>query len=282
MGENGAGKSTLMKILGGDTPRDGGEITLDGEVVTFHSPRDAENAGVRIIYQELNSAPDLSVAENVLMGHLPRRGPIIDWPEAHRRTTEILATLQADIDSREPVGRLSVGKQQLVEIAKALSHRQTRVLVMDEPTAALTSREVHLLFETIAHLRAQGVAIVYISHRLDEVEQVAQRVTVLRDGIAAGAVAMQDTSRAEIVRLMVGRDVETLYPARNGVPGEVVLEVSGLSRGHHFQDVDFSVRAGEIVGLYGLLGAGQMEVVRALFGSPPLPLREKFESRGTR
>lgn len=269
MGENGAGKSTLMKILGGDYTRDGGEILLDGQVVTFHSPRDAEGAGVRVIYQELNSAPDLSVAENVLMGHLPRRGLIIDWPEAHRRTTEILATLKADISSRDLVGRLSVGKQQLVEIAKALSHRETRVLVMDEPTAALTSREVQLLFETIAQLKARGVAIVYISHRLDEVEEVADRVVVLRDGLAAGSVPMQQTSRGEIVRLMVGREVETLYPARNSEPGAPVLEVSGLSRSHLFQDVSFSVRAGEIVGLYGLLGAGQMEVLRALFGSPP-------------
>lgn len=273
MGENGAGKSTLMKILGGDYSRDGGEIRLDGHLVEWQSPREAENAGVRIIYQELNYAPELSVAENVLMGHLPRKsGPlgvfVVNWVAAYERTAEILARLKADIDPRERVGGLSVGKRQLVEIAKALSSQQTRVLVMDEPTAALTSREVHLLFETIESLRAQGVAIVYISHRLDEVEQIAQRVVVLRDGKTAGDHAMSEITRQEIVHLMVGRAVEELYPVRSGLPGEPILEVSHLSHPPLFEDVTFSVRAGEILGLYGLLGAGQMEVVRALFGSP--------------
>jgi ribose transport system ATP-binding protein len=274
MGENGAGKSTLMKILNGDYPRDGGEILIDGKPMDFKSPRDAEAAGVRVIYQELNYAPDLSVAENILMGHLPRKGGImVDWAETHRRATQILGQLKADINSRQLMGSLSVGKQQLVEIAKALSS-QARILVMDEPTAALTSREVHLLFDTIASLRAQGVGIVYISHRLDEVEQIAQRVNVLRDGKEVGDVEMKDVTRGDIVRMMVGRDVETLYPARQGEPGRVVLEVSGLTRGHHFQDVNFSVRENEIVGLYGLLGAGQMEVMRALFGSPPAAMGE--------
>ena len=272
MGENGAGKSTLMKILNGDYVRDGGEILLDGKLVEFKSPHDAEAAGVRVIYQELNYAPELSVAENVLMGHLPRRaGPLgaftVDWPEAFRRAEEILSTLKAGIDPRELVGRLSVGKQQLVEIAKALSSK-ARILVMDEPTAALTSREVHLLFDTIASLRAQGVGIVYISHRLDEVEQVSQRVNVLRDGKAVGDVTMADVTRGDIVRMMVGRELEAMYPPRHGVPGEPVLEVSHLTRPNQFEDVSFSVKAGEIVGLYGLLGAGQMEVIRALFGSP--------------
>jgi ribose transport system ATP-binding protein len=162
-----------------------------------------------------------------------------------------------------------VGKQQLVEIAKALSSK-ARVLVMDEPTAALTSREVHLLFDTINSLRAQGVGIVYISHRLDEVEQIAQRVTVLRDGVRAGDVAMEDVARGDIVHMMVGREVETLYPARHGEPGEPVLEVSNLTRPHHFENISFTVRENEILGLYGLLGAGQMEVTRSLFGSPPV------------
>lgn len=273
LGENGAGKSTLMKILGGDYTRDGGEIRLDGEPLELRSPRDAEDAGIRIIYQELNYAPDLSVTENVLMGHLPRRsGPlgalIIDWPEAHRRSAEILATLKADIDPRQLVGELSVGRQQLVEIAKSLSGK-ARVLVMDEPTAALTSREVHLLFATIASLRAQGVAIIYISHRLDEVEQVAQRITVLRDGNVAGDAPMSELTRADIVRMMVGRELEALYPARHGTPGEAILEVAHLTRPGAFEDVSFGVRANEIVGLYGLMGAGQTEVIRALFGIAP-------------
>lgn len=270
MGENGAGKSTLMKILGGDYTRDGGSIEIDGKAVEFRSPRDAEHAGVRIIYQELNYAPDLSVAENILLGHLPRKGFTVDWPETYRRASRVLDQLKADIDPRQTLGSLSVGKQQLVEIAKALS-TDARILVMDEPTAALTSREVHLLFETIANLRSQGVGIIYISHRLDEVEQVCQRVNVLRDGKAVGDVDMDKTSRDSIVRMMVGREVETLYPTRAGQHGHVVLEVAGLSRTNHFEDVSFSVRQNEIVGLYGLLGAGQMEVMRALFGSPAAP-----------
>ncbi len=272
MGENGAGKSTLMKILGGDYARDGGDILLEGAPVQFRSPSQAEAAGVRIIYQELNYAPELSVMENVLLGHLPRRpsplGFVVDWPEAHRRASQVLGLLKADIDPREKVGALSVGKQQLVEIAKALSHPQTRILVMDEPTAALTSREVQLLFETIQSLQERGVAIIYISHRLDEVEQVAQRVTILRDGVVAGDAPMRQLSRHDIVKMMVGREVESLYPPRKGTPGEVVLQVAALSHAG-FENVSFEVRAGEIVGLYGLLGAGQMEVVRALFGSPP-------------
>jgi ribose transport system ATP-binding protein len=270
LGENGAGKSTLMKILSGDYTRDAGEILVSGKPVPIHSPRDAENAGIRVIYQELNYAPDLSVAENVLMGHLPRKGRtfLVDWQEAYRRTGEILATLSKEIDPRQPVGELSVGKQQLVEIAKALSGN-ARILVMDEPTAALASREVQMLFETIIALRARGVGIIYISHRLDEVEEVAQRVTVLRDGMVAGDVAMPDVTRREIVRMMVGREVETLYPARQGVPGKPILEVTKLTRAGVFADVSFTVRAGEIVGLYGLLGAGQTEVVNALFGANP-------------
>ena len=269
MGENGAGKSTLMKILGGDYERDGGDIQIEGNAVALRSPRDAELAGVRVIYQELNSAPDLSVAENVLMGHLPRRGLSIDWPRAWKTTEDILATLGADISARELVGRLSVGQQQLVEIAKALSRPGARVLVLDEPTAALTSREVTRLFDTIAGLRASGVGLVYISHRLDEVQEIADRVTVLRDGVVAADAPMSELSRREIVRLMVGRDVETLYPARGGEVGEAVLEVAGLSRANAFEDVSFAVRTGEIVGLYGLMGAGQNELARALFAAPP-------------
>ncbi len=272
MGENGAGKSTLMKILGGDYVRDGGEVRIDGNEVELRSPRDAERAGVRVIYQELNSAPDLSVAENVLMGHLPRRGGpfgAVDWHGAWTRTDEILARLGAEVDARQTLGELSVGQQQLVEIAKALSRPGARVLVLDEPTAALTSREVTRLFATIASLKASGVGLVYISHRLDEVEEIADRVTVLRDGVVAGDAPMKQISRREVVRLMVGRDVESMYPTRAGEVGEAVLQVANLTRAGAFEAVNFEVRAGEIVGLYGLMGAGQNEVARALFAAPP-------------
>jgi len=274
LGENGAGKSTLMKILSGDYTRDAGEILLGGVPVEIASPRDAERAGIRIIYQELNAAPDLSVAENILMGRLPRRpGPLgallVDWDTVYRRAGELLAALKAEIDPRQPMGSLSIGKQQIVEIAKALSG-EARVLVMDEPTAALTQREVHLLFETIASLRAAGVGVIYISHRLDEVEQVAQRITVLRDGAVAGDTRMAELTRGDIVRMMVGRDVEQLYPARHTADGEdaaPILEVTGLTVPGAFADVTFAVHPGEIVGLYGLLGAGQADVLRALFGA---------------
>ena len=269
MGENGAGKSTLMKILNGDYIRDGGEISIDGQIANFASPRDAENAGVQMIHQELAYAPDLSVAENVLMGHLPRKGGFrVDWPAAHAATAQVLKRLKADFSSRDIIGNLSVGQQQLVEIAKALS-REARILVMDEPTAALTSRGVSLLFETIGGLRAQGVGIVYISHRLDEVEAISDRVAVLRDGVAVGEQPMNAVSRAQIVHMMVGREVESHAQSRGVNNREIVLQVNNLTRPNRFKNVNFEVRAGEIVGLYGLLGAGQMDVMRALFGSPP-------------
>ncbi|RYG75467.1 sugar ABC transporter ATP-binding protein, partial [bacterium] len=271
LGENGAGKSTLMKILSGDYIADGGTVSVDGKPIVVRSPREAEAAGIRIIHQELAYAPELSVAENVLLGHLPRRGGplgwVVDWPAAFKRSTEILATLKADIDPHAKMSTLGVGKKQLVEIAKALNG-DVRVLVMDEPTAALTSREVSLLFETITLLRERGVAIVYISHRLDEVEEIAQRLTVLRDGNLAGVISTTKIARTDIVRLMVGRPMEELYPEREGQPGEPVLEVKRLSRTRAFENVDFTIRKGEIVGLYGLLGAGQAEVAKALFGSP--------------
>jgi ribose transport system ATP-binding protein len=271
LGENGAGKSTLMKIMSGDYIADAGTVSIDGQPVTVRSPREAEAAGIRIIHQELAYAAELSVAENVLLGHLPRKkgalGWVVDWPAAYRRSAEILATLKADIDPYERMGNLGVGKKQLVEIAKALSG-QVRVLVMDEPTAALTSREVSLLFETITLLRERGVAIVYISHRLDEVEEIAQRLTVLRDGNLAGVLATSKIARTDIVRLMVGRPMDEMYPQREGEAGEPILEVKGLTQGKAFQNVDFTIRKGEIVGLYGLLGAGQAEVAKALFGSP--------------
>src|SRR3954470_19322564 len=215
LGENGAGKSTLIKILNGDYARDAGRIVLDGTDVAFRTPGDAQRAGIRAIYQELNDAPELSAVENVLLGHLPRRGRgfpgswLVDWPRARRRAADVLASLNADFPPDRPVHRLSVGQRQIVEICKALSApTRARVLVMDEPTAALTPREVDVLFNTIASLRRQGVGIIYISHRLDEVERLAQRVMVLRDGNVAGVVDAADVSRRTIVSMMVGREAE--------------------------------------------------------------------------
>jgi ABC-type sugar transport system ATPase subunit len=273
LGENGAGKSTLIKILNGDYSKDAGEILIDGNPVELKSPREAEHMGISVIYQELNYAPDLSVAENVLVGHLPhRRGPlgwlVVDWGETYRRAEQVLAILKAEVNLRQPMRQLSVGKQQTVEIARALSIR-AKILVMDEPTAALTPHEVNLLFETIARLRDQGVAIIYISHRLDEVEQIAQRVMVLRDGNVAGTVQMNEVTRRDLVRMMVGRDLATIYPTRHGVKGDTALEVAHLTRQGAFTDVSCTVCDGEIVGLFGLLGAGHAEVIRSIFADEP-------------
>lgn len=271
LGENGAGKSTLIKILNGDYRKDGGEILLDGRRVEFRSPADAEAAGVRVIYQELNHAPDLSVTENVLLGHLPRRRGLpfaVDWPAAHRRAEALLEAMGADIAPDARMRDLRVGQQQVVEIAKALA-QDARVLVMDEPTAALTPREADRLFQTIAALRKRGVAIIYISHRLDEVQTVAQRAIVLRDGRVAGTVDVSSTPPGEIVRLMIGRELEVASPTRRDEAGDTALEVRRLSRRRAFEDVSFTVREGEVVALFGLLGAGHEELTRALFGAEP-------------
>jgi ribose transport system ATP-binding protein len=277
LGENGAGKSTLMKILNGDYARDSGEILLEGRPLDLRSPRDAHRAGIQVIYQEMNDVPDVSVAENVLLGHLPRRRgllkPMIDWPETFRRAGEILSRLDPQVSPRQPMRALRVGQRQLVEIAKALSSR-ARVLVLDEPTAALTPREVERLFETIASLRRQGVGMIYISHRLDEIQRVAQRVIVLRDGSVAGVSNAAEVQRRDIVRLMVGHEVAapSIADRLRDTPmakREVALQVENLCRRGEFDSVGFTLRAGETLGLFGLLGAGHMEVARSIFGAEP-------------
>ena len=274
LGENGAGKSTLIKILNGDYTRDDGQIFLAGRPVELRTPSDAESHGIRVIYQELHYAPDLTVAENVLLGHLPKRsgglrGWMIDWPEANRRAEQLLQTLQVDVDPETPMRELGVAQKQAVEIVKALSS-QARILVMDEPTAALTPREVDLLFDTIAHLRSQGVAIIYISHRLDEVFRIAQRAMVLRDGKHVGTVDIgPEVTRRDLVRMMVGHDVQELSAAAVGAAGEVALAVSNFTRDGYFHAIDLHLQRGEIVGIFGLLGAGHLEFSRALFGAEP-------------
>ncbi len=273
LGENGAGKSTLIKILNGDYTKDAGQIYIDGLPVEIPTPRDAEVHGIRVIYQELHYAPDLTVAENLLMGHLPRRRGrgrnwLVDWPEAYRRAGELLGLLQVDIDPRTPMRDLGVAQKQVVEIVKALSAK-ARILVMDEPTAALTPREVDLLFETIVSLRGQGVAIIYISHRLDEVFRIAQRAMVLRDGKDVGTVEVANVTRRDLVRMMVGHDVAEISAARAPESQEVALETRGLTRKGFFQDISLQLHRGEILGIFGLLGAGHLEFSRALFGAEP-------------
>ncbi|PSL43674.1 monosaccharide ABC transporter ATP-binding protein (CUT2 family) [Saccharothrix carnea] len=266
VGENGAGKSTVVRIIGGEHRPDAGEVLLDGEPVRFSSPRDARQHGVAVIHQEPVQFPDLSVAENIFMGRQPLgRFGRIDRAVMRAEVARLFERLGVRLDPDRPARGLSIADQQLVEIAKALSLR-ARVLVMDEPTAALSSVEVERLFAVVRALCEEGAAVLFGSHRLDEVFSLCQRLTVMRDGTWVSTDPVADLSVDQVVRRMVGRDVSTLFPKQDVEPGDVVLEVDGLTRDGVFSDIAFSVRAGEIVGLAGLVGAGRSEVVRAVFG----------------
>ena len=264
LGENGAGKSTLIKCLAGVYQPDGGRILVDGEPHRMHSARDAEQLGIATIHQELNLVPRLSVAENVLLGRPPRRFGVIDRRAAARQAAAALERVGLDVDLSTPVGELGIARQQLVEIAKALS-LDARVLILDEPTAALTDDEVDRLLALMRELRERGVGMIFISHHLEEIRQIGDRVTVLRDGRSVGMVPAT-TSRDELVRMMVGRTIEAQYPRRRTAPGEVLLDVDGLTAAGRFDSVGLQVRAGEVVGLAGLVGAGRTEVLRAIAG----------------
>jgi rhamnose transport system ATP-binding protein len=266
MGENGAGKSTLVKVLGGVVRRDAGEMLVDGTGVDFHSPHDARDAGIAVIYQEPTLFPDLSVAENVVMGYHPL-GALkrIDRRAMHRQVQGLLDRLGVRLDPERPVRGLSIADQQIVEIAKALSF-DARVLVMDEPTAALSGPEVERLFGVVRTLRDQGSAVLFISHRLEEVFTICDTVTVMRDGAVVHDAAIADITPDELVRRMVGRELTALFPKQDAKVGEPVLAVHRLTREGVFFDISFEVRAGEIVALAGLVGAGRSEVARAIFG----------------
>ncbi|GAA1851848.1 sugar ABC transporter ATP-binding protein [Asanoa iriomotensis] len=266
VGENGAGKSTLVKILAGVHPPDTGTILLDGGPVTFGGPADARAAGIAVIYQEPTLFPDLSVAENIFMGRQPLRSlRRIDTAAMRARTRELFDRLGVRLDPDRPARGLSIADQQLVEIAKALS-TNARLLVMDEPTAALSGVEVERLFAVARSLRDGGAAVLFISHRFDEVFALCERITVMRDGRRVDTAPAAELTVDQVVRKMVGRDVATLFPKVDTTPGEVRLEVAGLTRHGFFDDVSFAVRGGEIVALAGLVGAGRSEVVRAVFG----------------
>ncbi|KVM67603.1 D-ribose transporter ATP-binding protein [Burkholderia ubonensis] len=276
MGENGAGKSTLMKILAGVYEKDGGEILLDGRAVDVAEPRAALALGIGIIHQELNLMNHLSVAQNIFIGREPRGrfGAFIDEERLNRDAAAIFARMRLDLDPRTPVGRLTVARQQMVEIAKALSF-DSRVLIMDEPTAALNDAEIAELFRIIRDLRAHGVGIVYISHRMDELRRIADRVTVMRDGKYVATVPMAGTSMDAIIAMMVGRQLDAqLRTPPDTSANDVVLDVRGLSRGRAIRDVGFTLRRGEILGFAGLMGAGRTEVARAIFGADPVDAGE--------
>ena len=276
MGENGAGKSTLMKVLGGIHPDHGGRIDIGGEAVRLASPRDASERGIAFIHQELNLVPELTVAENIFLGREPRRcGCLVEGRRMERGAATLLAALDFRARPDARVGSLRVGEQQLVEIAKALS-LDARILIMDEPTSALSQSEVAALFRVIGGLAKRGVAIIYITHRLEEVFHLADRVTVLRDGEVIASMATSATSRRELIRHMVGRDVKEFFAAHQRPAGHVVLEVEDLSleqaggsagRSRILERVSFTVHAGEILGIAGLLGAGRTELLETLFGA---------------
>lgn len=273
-GENGAGKSTLMKVISGQYQPDTGELRYHGQVCRFASTAESQAAGIAIIHQELNLVPHLTVAENIFLAREPRKGWLIDRVALRRNAQQCLDRLGLDIAPDTLVKTLSVAQQQMVEIAKALS-LNAQVLIMDEPTSSLTESETRKLFAIIHELKRAGVGIVYISHRLDELAQIVDRVTVLRDGRHVSTDRFADTSVEQIVVKMVGRSLSDVFPKRRAVPTqEVLLRATGLCRKNVFQDVDFELRRGEILGFAGLMGAGRTEVARAIFGADPLDAGE--------
>lgn len=269
VGENGAGKSTLIKILGGVIQRDSGQILIDGVPVEISKVRDAERLGIAIIHQELSILPDMTVAENIFLGSEPRtRLGLVDDASMRRQVSEVLGRLGLDIDPRTRSGDLGVGQLQLVEIAKALIHK-AQLIVMDEPTSALADREIERLFGIIRGLKSEGVSFVYISHRLEELFAICERVTVLRDGDYIDTAPVKDLSFNQVVSMMVGREIGDRFPPKNNIPQDVILEARDLGRKGAFRGVSFSLRKGEILGIAGLMGAGRTELVRALFGAEP-------------
>ena len=276
LGENGAGKSTLLKIVAGAQRPDEGRIVWQGKPVTLANPHAAQMLGIVTIYQELTLVPDLSVAENVFIGREARRGPLLDWARLRRETASVLARIGLDIDPASPVRLLSVAEQQMVEIARALS-RDSRLIIMDEPTSALSGTEVERLLGIMRQLRADGIGVVFVTHRLVEATAICDRITVLRDGALVGSREMGDVTLDEIIRMMVGRSAEQLYrrPQRRHEAGAVRLSVRGLSterpgaHGTALHGVSLNVRAGEILGIAGLVGAGRTEFARAVFGADP-------------
>lgn len=275
VGENGAGKSTLMKVLSGVYPVGTyeGDILIDDTVRTFRTIRESENAGVSIIFQELSLVKELTVGENIFLGQAPAKFGVIDWSRLYHEATVLLQDLHLDIDPRVLVGNLGIGQQQLVEIAKALS-KKARILVLDEPTAALTESEVETLFGILRKLKERGVGMIYISHKLDEVFKMSDRITVLRDGKTVGTQAAADMTRDQVIAAMVGREVGDIFPKPDHKFGDTALEISGLDvysidvpDKKLVDNVGFSVRRGEVLGIAGLMGAGRSELLSGIFAS---------------
>ena len=268
-GENGAGKSTLVKILSGALSCDKGEIFLGGKSVELGSPLRARHLGIYAVYQEFSLIPHLTIAENILLGQMPttRIPEIVDWKAAFNLAEQILNKIGfVGIDVRKTVRQLSVSHQQMVEIAKAVAD-QRRVLILDEPSAVLSQEELNRLFALIRQLKEQGTIILYISHRLDEVFEVADRITVLKDGQLVGTVKPQESDQNQLIKMMVGRSLSEIFPSRKPPTGEVALEVKGLTQMGSFSDISFSIKQGEILGMFGLVGSGRTQVARSIFGA---------------
>ncbi|MBQ3021863.1 MAG: sugar ABC transporter ATP-binding protein [Clostridia bacterium] len=278
MGENGAGKSTLMKVLCGIHKRDGGDVTLFGKPVDFSNIKESQEAGISIIHQELNMMNHLTVAQNIYIGREPmKNGIYIDDKKMEEDAKELFDKIGVKIDPSVILGTLTVGKQQMVEIAKAISH-DSKVLILDEPTAALTQPEVEELFKMMKDLREKGIGMIYISHRMDEINRISDRITVMRDGEYVGTLITKDTTKDEIVKMMVGRVIYGDKKEESNVPQDapVILEVKNLSRGKEVKNVNFKLRKGEILGFSGLMGSGRTEVARAIYGADPFDSGEIF------
>lgn len=274
VGENGAGKSTLMKTLSGVYPYGtyGGDIVVDGEVKHFKNVRDAEHAGIAIIFQELSLVKELTVGENIFLGKEPASFGVINWTELYQKAAKVLQELNLPINPKTPVGNLGIGSQQLVEIAKALSQK-AKILVLDEPTAALTESEVETLFKILRDLKSRGVGMIYISHKLGEVFEMSDRITVLRDGRTVGTNLTSDLTVEKVIAQMVGREVGDIFPASNHEFGEIALEIRNMTAYEKetdkklVDDISFSLRKGEVLGISGLMGAGRSELLMSIFGA---------------
>ncbi len=265
VGENGAGKSTLMKILNGNYKKDSGSILIDGEEVNITDPQVADKLGITIIFQELNLVDELSVAENIFAGRLAPKGKLINWKEINQKAKVLMESIGFEKAPTTIVGTLTVAEKQMVEIAKALS-RNSRIILMDEPSATLTKKELDALFQIIRDLKAKGISVIYISHRMEEIFEICETVTVLRDGQVIGTRKVAEVTNDELVEMMVGREVNSAFPKRDCEVGEEVLRVENLCRKDRRQDVSFSLRKGEVLGIAGLVGAGRTEIMRAIFG----------------
>ena len=265
VGENGAGKSTLMKILNGNYKKDAGQILIDGQEVNITNPQVADAYGISIIFQELNLVDELSVTENIFAGRLGGKGGFVNWKKLHAKAKVLLDRIGFNVAPTTRVGDLTVAGKQMVEIAKALN-RDARIILMDEPSATLTKKELDALFQIIRDLKESGIAVIYISHRMEEIFEICETVTVMRDGQIIGTRNVAEVSSDELVEMMVGRELDSAYPGRNVEIGEEVMRVENLCRKDRHQNVSFTLHAGEVLGIAGLVGAGRTEIMRAVFG----------------